>query len=210
MERLIDIKEIERRAYSPLRNDGVEDILAGVVLFTFGALLTEQGSPPIGIFFLPFVAWFLRLFVTFPRVGYLKPSKSSPSERLAITLLAVSGFTATALLALIILNKKYPTLMAFQFLPASVMHAALAAVLIVFLSAMGFYSGMRRWYLYAVLAAVCAVLTMFLRGWLPVDGIAAFSVLITIWGVVMLARFVRKYPVREKEAIEEPAGGNGK
>lgn len=211
MERQLDIKEIERNAYSPLHNDGVEDILAGTVLFTFGAILNvERPIAPYLIVFLPLLAWFVRQFVTYPRIGYLKPFERRPHARIGVTLMLVSGLAATWLLALLIFITPSPPPQILKLWPVGAMHSALGALLVVLLLGMGIYSGMMRWYVYAVLAGAAGWLTIFLRDWLPVDGIAAASVLITAWGIIMLARFVRKYPVRDKEVVDEPAAGDAK
>jgi hypothetical protein len=210
MERQLNIKEIARKAYSPLRNDGVEDIMAGIILFNFGALLNVQGAPPIGVVFLPLIAWFARKFVTYPRVGYMKPSGTAPAARLSLVILTISSFAAIALLALLLLMKHYPASPALQTLPGPLMHIAMTVMLIVLLAAMGLNSGMQRWYVYAALTATFAVLAGFLRGWKPVDGVAAFSVIIVVWGLVMITNFVRKYPVHEKEAAGVSAEGDAK
>jgi lysylphosphatidylglycerol synthetase-like protein (DUF2156 family) len=211
MERQLNIKEIARKAYSPLHSDGIEDMMAGVLFFNFGAILNSQHPfAPYVVAFLPLIAWFARKFVTYPRVGYMKPSERNPSSRVGMAVMLVSGLAAVVLLALLLIMSHYPDSVAIQLWPVKLMHTALAVLLVVMLAGMGIYSGMQRWYVYAALTATFAVLAGFLRGWTPVDGVAAFSVFIVVWGLVMITNFVRKYPVREKEAAEDSAVGDAK
>jgi hypothetical protein len=144
----------------------------------------------------------IRKTITYPRVGYVNLS-SRPQRRLRVIswMLIILGcvvFFAVALYLFAQMVMHAPP--ALKTLAQKNIPAAFGLTLAGFAASFAFFAGIRRGYGYAliILAAFFTVIGLDLPNAIAfyISG-AAFI----IWGLVMLQRFVRKYPVQAEPPI---------
>ena len=194
-----DLKAIEQRAFLSYHQDGSLDLCLGgaltqmaVIIFLFPPLLGGMMASSITWLF---VYISLKKSVTISRLGFVEFSYTRQEKNfMVIFVLFAVIFTPVigVLLVLLFVPNVMPLLEANYML-------ILASSGLVALSAAGYYSGIRRFYLYGVLLALFFVLSNF---WLPVlflplgiVGLLSLSI-----GVVLIIRFVRRFP---KNGIDE-------
>jgi hypothetical protein len=210
MEPAISLKELEKKAFRSVHQDGLLDLVFGLILFLLGLgqLLERQPGVSEGVatavytgLMLLIVAgfWILKRKVILPRIGSAKfgPSRRAKVRKVVWVLaasvglgLAVFAVTATGLLpggsgltipALFLVN------------------------CVVVFGAMAYFMEHARLYLYGWFYG----LSLFLSEWLrPVTGyplfwaVIPFSVVMVVIGSVLFARFLRDYPLPAFETAE--------
>ena len=89
----LDMKEIERKAYTTLSEDGIVDIAIGFLFLSWGITLALGLHAFIGLVGpFVFVIWYLgKKTITIPRIGLMIPSKKMENKlrNFAIFLLAL-------------------------------------------------------------------------------------------------------------------------
>ena len=196
----LDMNEIERRVYMIYNEDGLVDIALGLVFLGWGALLA--GDPPFLITLLGPMAlgiwYFGKRMVTIPRVGLIEPGPKMADRKrnlaLALLLLGVLAFAVILIGALGDSSALADYSLAF----VGLVVAAGVCVLAYLLQA-------NRIYAYAALLFVALAGGAALNE--QVTGVDTFLVsvmaagaLITVSGLVVLARFLRRYPLPVKDA----------
>jgi hypothetical protein len=194
-----DMKEIERKAYMTLSEDGIVDIVIGGVFLGWGLLLAVGPAGLIGLLApLAFVMWYLgKRFITIPRVGLVIPSKKMEGKiRNYTTLLLAFGIIVLAGVVIWQMSGG-----------ASLREHALGLlgfVIAAGVSIIAFLLNANRLYAYAVILFIVFALGESLKQ--SISSVDTFLVsvilagsLITLSGLVVLIRFVRKYPLPERE-----------
>ena len=196
----VDLKQIERKAYTSYFHDGLWDIYGGFILLGLGlAMLTDQ-SWWLALMLLSMLALWARKRITYPRMGYVRFSPQREARTKRSRIIASMVLTATMLLGVILfalvstngLPQWLDAWLADYFLVAfAVMVGAIIAV-------GAFMVGVTRFYAYAVLvfAAFAAAQLFDTSAGLPVTIAAG---VIVLCGLVVLIRFLRKYPLPPKE-----------
>lgn len=195
----LDINEIERKTYMSYHEDGLVDIAIGFVILAWGIFLVVEPSGLIGLLGpLAFAIWYLgKRFITLPRTGMIQPSRKMEKRfrNLAIFLL-VLGLVAFGgvLVSRIILA-----------FPASYSLSILGLVLAFGVSLLAFLLNAARLYAYAALIfAAFAVGEALSTNITTFDAFAVSVILggalILFSGLVVLVRFLRKYPLPQMEA----------
>ncbi|MGB2800480.1 MAG: hypothetical protein WBC55_09855 [Dehalococcoidia bacterium] len=200
----VDLKQIERKAWSSYFHDGLTDLYGGFILLGLGlAMLTDQ-SWWLALMLLSMLALWARKRVTYPRMGYVKfaPQREARTKRSRI--IASMVLTSTMLLGVIVfalvstnsLPQWLEAWLADYFLVAfAVMVGAIIAV-------GAFMVGVARFYAYAVLVLIAFAAGQWLNtsAGLPVT-IAAGVILLS--GLAVLIRFLRKYPRPAGEEFDD-------
>lgn len=193
MNESTDLKTIEQRIFLSYHQDGLLDLCLGgalvqmaVIIFLFPSFF---GGMMASSMTWVFAYIFLKKDVTIPRLGYVEfaYTRREKSFMVIFALFAVI-FTPVVgvLLVLLLVPNSMPLLEANYML-------ILAACGLIALSAAGYYSGIRRFYVYGLLLAVLFVLSNFwLHGLFIPLGIVGFLSLNV--GVVLLILFVRQFP----------------
>ena len=195
----VDLKQIERKAYTSYFHDGLWDIYGGFILLGLGlAMLTDQ-SWWLALMLLSMLALWARKRITYPRMGYVRFSPQREARTKRSRIIASMVLTATMLLGVILfalvstngLPQWLDAWLADYFLVAfAVMVGAIIAV-------GAFMVGVTRFYAYAVLvfAAFAAAQLFDTSAGLPVTIAAG---VIVLCGLAVLTRFLRKYPLPPK------------
>ena len=212
MEQQIDLKKLERKVWTSFFEDGIWDIYLGTLLaaMAFGVLLRDVGVPEstqmivylvligVAILFL----WAGKRYITAPRIGHVvygpegKARKTKTTVILAISVLV--GLVAFVIAALSAKGSLSRSLGMDILLPA----IWVGNMIIVF-SLAAYFLHFQRLYLIGVMFAIAVPLDIVLtalthRDLTPVAfGLPALVILIV--GVLVLVRFLRKYPKPAEE-----------
>jgi len=203
MRKTTDLKSIERQAYLSYHQDGLIDIFVGILLILMGVM----------IWFLPTVWYFLvggfiALFssyaaaknrITIPRIGYAEFTSARRLRIKYIFLVMVVLLVFGNVLAIIAML--YPPLGVLIFESAFTILIVGAVGSIIF-AVIGFGSNIRRFYVYAIIFLGSAVSTFYFPI-IAVLPLVAVGLAMTLFGLVLLYRFLRKYP---KESLGEMEG----
>ncbi len=201
----IDIKQIEQKAYSGSTQDGLMEIMLGILLIVFGATFGSAlytFAFLISVFLFPRLMEVIRKQFTYPRIGYAKLPVDDPKK----TAKGIFVYTAVVLVLMVIcflfLGKAKDAATYKKWSPA------LMGVLLVggFLYAHG-KSGDFRYIIYIILSVAFGLLFSIMN-FKSYDGlIANFFIMGSIFilaGVILFALFLHKHP----KPAEESNSGN--
>ncbi|HDQ06478.1 MAG TPA: hypothetical protein ENN36_07140 [Candidatus Bathyarchaeota archaeon] len=193
MNQKINLKEIERRAYTSYHQDGVIDVTIAVVVFLFSIIML--GDIPwlggiAGVLAVSLYAGFKK-FVTVPRIGYVKFPQQRAQRMVAI---AVALGTLSVLMGLIALlqTMSQGTPDWLMLLIDNYMLTIGTAVAALFLLG-GYAFKTKRVYAYALFTLVLFVVGHFIYFPLPYY-LTALGIIILACGLFLMIRFVSKYP----------------
>ncbi len=190
----LDMKEIERQVYMSYSEDGLVDIAIGFVIMVWGMMLFLEPSGLIallGVFGMGI--WYLgKRFITIPRIGTIQPGKKIERRltNLAIFMLVLGLIAFFGILISRMVGSAFIADHALGNL--GLVLAAGVAVLAYLLDA-------SRLYFYGIILFLAFAGGEILSGTVTNFDTFASSVviaggLILISGIVILLRFVRKYP----------------
>ena len=196
----LDMKEIERKAYMSYSEDGLVDIAIGTVILLWGVFLVVEPSGLISLLGpLALAIWYLgKRFITIPRTGRIQPSQKMERKMRNLTIfLLVLGFIALGgILTGMIIG--YTSSNSYSL-------GILGLVIAVGVSVLAYLLNAARLYAYAVLLFAAFPSGEILSASIITFDAFAFSVilagvLILLSGLVMLMRFMRRYPLPTIEA----------
>jgi len=196
MNQKINLKEIERKAYTSYHQDGVIDITIAVVILLFSVMMLGDiyllGSIGgiSGILAVSLYAGFKKL-VTVPRIGYVKFPQQRAQRMVAI---AVALGTLSALMGLVAVlqTMSQGTPEWLVFLIENYMLTIGTAVAALFLLA-GYAFKTKRIYAYALLTLVLFVAGHFI--YFPLYYyLTALGIILLACGLFLMIRFVSRYP----------------
>ena len=212
MSQTINLRELERKAWSSVFQDGLWDIYLGLLLLAMAvqALLSDVGFPEssgmavlIGLEVLAMlVLWAGKKFITVPRIGRVKfgpKRKNRLSWVMVILFISVLVGAGVFLAALALRSNRPEWLNAALFLPA----AWVVNAMVVF-SLGAYFLDFSRLYLIGVMYALAVPLDIVFRQLTDIDlsfiAFGAPAMVILIVGLVVFARFLREYPLLPEEA----------
>ena len=207
MTQEMNLKEMERKAWTAYFDDGLLDITAGLFVLAFGIGMTTRYT------YLTALSWMVIFFfaaakksITVPRAGLVKFSPERERRMKKETLFYVVFFTITAFIGL-----GFFIAMAIG-IPQSVktIVGELALVTYELIIAAGlcfvaYWKQIKRFYAYAGITLVIIMAGLFIDmpevNPLTIIGYQFFAagIIILFTGLFVLARFLRRYPNREGE-----------
>nr|QNO46761.1 hypothetical protein DEIDBPHB_00010 [Methanosarcinales archaeon ANME-2c ERB4] len=199
MSAAIDLLEIEKKAYRDSQQDGLMEIVMGVILMTFGGFFYS----PIFAFYILLIVFsgkiveFVRRRYTYPRIGSVKFREEDPKDVLTgvllfelavivimFTLISISGDVKDYSLWV-----NWAPLFFGMILVGPFAHAASR-------------SGSIRYYGYAILSVILGIFFSLVEFGSGCTGLILYLVLIggflALGGLAIFIRFLRKYPLSEK------------
>jgi hypothetical protein len=201
----MNLKELERKAWTAYFDDGILDITVGLFILAFGIGMTTHYSG------LAAFAWMVIFFfaaakksITFPRVGLVKFSPEREERMKKETSFFVIFFSITALIGLaffLVLSAGIP-----QSVKTLVGEMALVGYQLIIAAGIclvGYWKQIRRFYGYTgfLLIAIVAGMLFDIPGVNPLAimryQFTATGVIILLTGLFVLARFFKRYPRRE-------------
>lgn len=196
----LDIKEIERKTYMSYSEDGLVDIAIGFAILVWGILLVVEPSGLIALIGpLAFAIWYLgKRFITIPRIGRIQPSQKMERKMrtLAIFLLVLGAIALGGVVTGRIIGYAFSS---------GYSLGILGLVIAAGVSLLAYLLNAARLYVYAVLLFIAFAGGEILSASITTFDAFAFSVilagaLILVSGLVVLVRFIRKYPLPAMEA----------
>jgi hypothetical protein len=188
---------IKNKVYFTFFQDGLWDMFLGVFLLAWG--LTVWFDLPLlpGAVFILFF-WLvlgLKQMITYPRIGYARPVEYQ-SRLLKTVITGIIALAAVIIFLLPLLNQGYIHFLRenFEFILNSSM--AIAAALV------GYWWSIKRWYAYALLILVFAVLYQ----WTELSYQVSFIIpglTIFLSGLAVLIGFLRQYRVPAEENFDD-------
>lgn len=215
MSQSISLKELERKAWKSVFQDGLWDIYLGLLLLAMAiwALLSDVGFSEslgmaifIGLEVLAMlVLWVGKKIITVPRMGRVKfgPKRRAKLNWVRVVLLLSVLVGAGVFVAGLAMRGNRPEwLNAAFFFPA----AWIVNALVVF-SLGAYFLDFSRLYLIGVMYALPVPLDIVFRKFADIDlSFIAFgvpAVVILLIGTVMLVRFLRDYPISAEGTLND-------
>jgi hypothetical protein len=192
-------KQLERRAYLSYHQDGIIDLLIGWGTLAFGLVIALDSSVWTMLAWMPILFYVpLKNRITVPRLGYVKFDHSRGGTGRWIIAFLFFGFLMVAIFGMVVflLSKGAPSTIVTWIREDTLLFYGLVGV--IGFGVAGLISGIPRLYIYALLS----LLFMGAGQLLGVAEYIPFLLLgasILAAAAVLLARFVRRYPL----AIEE-------
>jgi len=188
----IETRKIKRKVYMTFFQDGLWDIFLGLFLLAWGLTVWFDlpwlpGGIFVGFFWMVFG---LKKMITYPRIGHANTTEQR-SRTLTIAIAGVVVLVAVVFLLPVVAKGEVQFLRNyFEFLFGSMIAIAVALI--------GYWWRIYRWYLYAGMIFLFFVfnqwselsfnLSFIMSGWL-----------ITLCGLNILYRFLRRYPIVPEE-----------
>lgn len=214
MTNQLNLKELERKAFRSLHEDGLIDILFGLIIIWVGIFVyrPESGYSPVNIIIevcaitlANLLFWLGKKYITLPRMGQVvfgparKRKKTTLAILLGVFVLVQAGFVLLSVGGW--LNQDWAASIN-RFLEINDMGLlAVAAIGSLFVGpsmmVIAYFTDFQRGYYIAILFALAVFLMIYLNQ--PVYPLT-FGVLIIVPGVVLLVRFLKKYPLHREEA----------
>jgi hypothetical protein len=208
----INLKKIEKKAFSSTYQDGLFDLLMGLLLIALGlSPILEKAYPLadwwVAILIVPFIGAFLvaKKFFTVPRMGMVKFSekrrakiKKSVGILLAFLLLGVVTFTLFSLGIIpykgLIKRIQIPAIIAIMW----------ATLQLIGFSLLAYCLDIKRYYLYGILFALPLPFHIFLKynprfSHLSLMMFFISGTIIIIAGLIIFIRFMQNNPIPLKE-----------
>lgn len=218
----INLKELERKAWRSVFQDGLWDIYLGLLLMAMaiGVLLSNTGMSKVlhsliylGLLVLAMlILWAGKRFITLPRLGRVKfGPKGKARQRKARVIAAISVLVGAVLFVIIWLAVKGNWA---QGLPLHFIIAVVwvANMLVVF-SLGAYFLHYERLYLIGAMYALPLPVDMLLNQMTDIDltpiVFAVPAAAILVMGLVVLVRFLREYPVPDTEGPPSEGAWHG-
>ena len=201
----LDLKEIEKKAFTSYFHDGMWDLYGGLILLGFGISMLVNGDYILLAFVaMAMVPLLIRKRIVIPRLGIVKFSPERQARTKKSRLFAITTLTFTALLGMLFFVLFSTDTMP-QWLDVWMSDYFLVffgGMIAVSIATAAYIISVKRFYAYAVLVFTAFFLASLLR---PDDmegiPIAVAGGLILLSGSVILIRFLRHNPLPRREAI---------
>jgi hypothetical protein len=203
MEDNRSLKEIEQKVFKTYFMDGLWDIYGALILLGFGlTMITGWDYLMLAFAILAVILLLFRQRIVMPRLGQVKFSSNRQGKTKRSILIATAILTFTMLLGVIFFvlysTDNMPGWLNIRM--GDYFLAVFGGVLAVLVAAAAYIVGVWRYYIYAVLTFVAYVVANILR---PDDmegvPIIVAGGIVLLSGMVMLMRFLRKYPLPPQE-----------
>jgi len=200
-----DIQELEQETYRYSMQDGLAEILVGLILVAFAGLIEDYSwfySFLLLIVFMIPIWGKLRRKLTYPRIGYVKVRQDEPSRSGMAVLLIVMAILVVFPLTLFLIpsnNPIYDTL--WKYFPV-----AFGVMMILPSFFLVEKTADHRYYALGLLTVTTGLIFILLEFEPPSAGpvlyLLGWGVAIILVGLATFIRFIRKYPIIEPDEVE--------
>jgi len=210
----LDIKSIERKTYASYHEDGLVEIVAGVIAVGLSLMIATNGKPwIIQLALIPLIFLFAaaRQRITYPRIGFIEASAKRVARANAM------GWGVTVVLFVLSVLLLYAIFARDQGgQPHAIGNAAISLMMLAIglpgalaMACIGWLTRVARWFAYSALTLACLAAAWLLHADL-LWGLGAAGVLIVLSGSVVLWRFIRGHPVLADEKADDASGGGAR
>ncbi len=199
----VNLKEIEQKVFRSYFHDGLWDIYGAFFLLGLGLTIVSGWDYLIAVVAaLAVVLLLFRQRIVRPRLGRVKFSPERQTKTKRATLIAVITLTFTMLLG-VVFFVLFPTNNVPGWLDiwmGNYFFATFGGIQALLVAVAAYIVGVWRYYIYAALVFISYVIGGILRS-NDMEGIPILIAgsIILISGIVILMRFLRKYPLPPKE-----------
>jgi hypothetical protein len=193
-----NLKQLERKAFLSYHQDGLLDILISLYLIGFGIFIATGNVVFITIGWLPVMLFIpLKNKITVPRFGYVRFSSPRQSKyRLLLGIVVGVLFLAFFTGMFVFVSSGQMPAAAEAFLKQYDMFL-LCSIMSILLIIVGAFIGLSRLYIYAGMLFLSSAVGSYL--WLnPAIYLVGVGLIILLNGLLMLVRFIRKYPLAQE------------
>ena len=209
MSDYIDLKKLERKAFTSIFQDGFFDIYLGILFIGIGLLISLPESIPrilnyalfalvIGFGLLIFLGG--KKIITIPRIGIMKVGRKRKAKKKKFVLIIV---------LLMIITGIFYILTTFDLIPFEAYVSAFffGVFFAIPISLLANFLRIDRFYMHAILGGLSffiSELSLSLSGEVFLSFLVFLiaGIVICITGTVFLYKFVRKYPVQSEEMMK--------
>lgn len=208
MNEKISLKQIERKAYTSYHQDGILDILTGVSILGFAAVVIAD------MIYLGWMFFFLAISIyasakkvlTVPRIGFVKfPQQRTKVAIQALVILGVLSNVLGLITFIQVESGSTPLWLLFAIENYMLVIGVFGATLFCIV---GYTLRAQRTYAYALLTLIIFVTGHFL--YYPLQYyLILLGTLILLFGLALLIRFIRRYPLSTTGTIGD-SGNEGR
>lgn len=199
MTQNINLKALERKAWTSNFQDGIVDIGIGLI-FVVSSICMIFGDIRFYLYLLYLVPVLLivtaKKYITIPRMGYVKFSRERNRKRYILYAVMTTSIIIFLLITVLAKNSLFPS---------AIMGAVVvSAIIFIICISIAFFLNFDRMYLYAFLITASFILSEIIisnTGVISSGGYAylILSVIMIVIGIVYLFRFLQKYPLPSEE-----------
>ena len=200
-----EFDSLKRKVYLAYHQDGILDLVAGSVVLGFGLNMLTDNIVFLMFGWLAMMLYFLiKQRITVPRFGYVRFESEKKTVQKAWIFVGIGVLFVAFFLTLNIFVSRKPTspemqawIQRYHMVPLSAILFGLPTL------AAAIFLGLRRFYLYALLAMGLPLVGALLNieTYIP---IVTTGAVILVFGAVLLTTFLKKYPLN---AADEDANG---
>lgn len=203
MEKRINLKEMEKKAFKDSNQDGLMEIVFGIIFFSIAGYTHTKDLPILLILlpiFGPMVMQFIRNTFTYPRIGYARPS-SKMAKQIIVVLFLYMFIVLFMVFVLPVIGDIWDLSLWHNW--SLVFYGILTTGAFLYI---GYKVGITRYYIFAALSVIEFIAASFiefktLERDLEMYFLGMSGVLI-ITGIALFLVFLRKYPVSKKEKTD--------
>ena len=198
MNTKINLKEIEKKAFTSYHQDGLIEILVGLVFILYGSVLLAGKPGFIGLCWMPalLIVPFKKM-ITVPRIGFVtfRSSRKIKMTKIGLVLLITGSFT----LLLILLNIKGQGFGAWIHDNLNFLIGVIVAIPPL---VSAYALAIKRFYIYSIFLACVFFIEHFFVGSFPYNA-SIFGLILFVSGTIVLVQFLKKYPKQGKEVTSD-------
>jgi drug/metabolite transporter (DMT)-like permease len=216
---VFNLTEIEKKAYRSTFQDGLWDIFLGsqLLILSMSVLLSNMGLTKklhMGLLIILQVLVVLaftigKKHITIPRMGFVKfgpkRKRKITKSRIILLISVVAGLTVFLIASVFIQSNPANRSILLLFAPV-----AWVVNSVIIFSLLAYYMDFTRLYLYSVLFALPLPVDIAIKQFTNLNlSLVAFAVpgiAMLIVGTVLLARFLRDYPISGQEVLDGQSG----
>ena len=191
--------QLKRKAYIAYHQDGILDLVAGFVVLGFGAnMLTDNIAFLMAGWLMMLLYVVLKQRITIPRFGFVRFDSEKTTFVKGLVAVGIGVLVLFLFLALNFFVSRQPAslemeawIQRYHMVPLSAMLFGLPAL------AAALFLGLKRFYLYALLAVGLPAL----GAWLDTETyipIMMTGLIILAFGAVLLVNFLKNYPINNE------------
>ncbi len=195
----LDLKKIEKQTLRIYHEDGLLDILGGLILFCFGLFMWANAIQMAAISWIVWLAYLPgKQNITYPRIGF---ANYAPSQNTKLTVL-FSISAGVGVLFFLLTATKFFNLPQWEFYHSNIL-TLIGLAIGAMVAGSAWFLKTNRYYIYGILILAGFTTANYYPANLPVI-IILTSLIIVITGSMKLVQFIRKYP-----PIEDAGAING-
>ncbi|MCA9895067.1 MAG: hypothetical protein KC615_18905 [Anaerolineae bacterium] len=192
---LLKTKGLEQKLYTAYHQDGLLDLIVGIIIALFGLVILADQPAFVGMIGIPAVFYIpLKQRISQPRMGYIRfESKEKQTFKLTLSVL-LGVLVLVALAGLFIVGNGMPD--SFRTILRENMRLIFSGFLGVSLLAAALFLNNRRFYVYAVVGVLLVWASMLVPFHLGI-AVTALAAILVLTGLYLVIQFIRRYPLDE-------------